>query len=966
MVDPHATPQSLPNPASRVQAHSVGTPAPLLFEREHEQAVLESLLSAAVAGSGSVVVVEGQAGIGKSRLLERARGEATSAGIRVLRARGAELERQFSFGMVRQLFEPALITDAPTRRSELLAGAAEPAATLLSVGRPAGQAMMGTASLTAMHALFWLTFNLSSQAPVLMCLDDLHWSDTDSLRFLAYLIPRIHGLAVMVAASTRPAEPGADQQLLDLLITDPQCTVLHPAPLSQTSAALLVRATVTDAEDRFCEACHDATGGNPLLLQELAAVAAAEGIASDPAGLTRLANIGPRATARRVATRLARMGADPVALAGAVAILGDGAELTHAATLAGLDAVRALQVASELADVDILRPTTALQFVHPLVRAAVYASLSTVQQVQGHSAAARLLADDQAPAEKIAAHLLLVPPARDDGVVATLRRAAGEAITRGSPEAALTYLERCLREPPSEAARREVLLTAGTVAQPIDVRKASNYLTAALALEAVPHSRAGISEMLGRTLFFQGRTSDAVQVLARAADELDDQHGELRVRLEAGIVNVLVADPALHARSDGRFAQLRDRRSDPSLGGKMIDCLVAWHDAMLTTPANDCVERALRGLEHNLLTDHPTAGVALADGCWVLAAADRDEVLPILSACQSRAYRQGSVLGAGIAAFYQALTWTWRGSLAEAEANCKDVAHMVATLGLEIGKPLLAALLAEILLAQGRIPGAADALDAAGPVEELPPTAHVYWLIHSQARLALAREHPEPALELFLEVGRRLAVHGWTNPAFLPWRSGAAMASHALGQTEQAQVFATQELTLARRWGAPRAIGQALTVVGLTTGGDDGLRLLTQATTVLAASPARLEHARALIELGAALRRSGQRIQSRDPLRQGLNLAEICGAAPLVTRGRTELRAGGARPRLSALSGPDALTPSERRVAELAAAGQSNRAIAQTLFVTPKTVEVHLTNSYLKLAVTGRRELISALNPIKS
>jgi DNA-binding CsgD family transcriptional regulator len=940
------------------------TEPPPLLEREDEKTVLRALLDGAAAGSGSTAVLEGPAGIGKSRLLEVVEQLARDAGFLVLSARGAELERQFSFGMVRQLFEPPLAAVTAAQRAELLAGAATAASGLLVAadGPPApDMAAPGDASMASMHALFWLTVNLSARAPVLVCGDDLHWSDADSLRFLAYLVPRLRGLPVLLVGATRRGEPGADQHLLDLLVTDPLSTVLQPAALSEAAAAQLVRATVTGAGDRFCAACNEATGGNPLLLRELAVVAAAERITSDAAGLTKLAQIGPRATARRVTMRLARMGPDAVALVGAVAVLGDGAELGHAAELAGLKAARALQVTDELAAVDILRPSLPLEFVHSLVRVAVYESLTGAQRVQGHATAARLLAADAAPAERVASHLLLVPPARDEAVVATLHRAADEATARGSPEAALTYLERCLREPPTGGARRDILLAAGVVAQPVDVTKAAGYLGEALALVTEPLARAEIAEMLGRMLFFQGRTTEAVDVLSRAADELERDHEGLRLRLEAGMVNVFISDPALHARSAGRFAQLRSRSVDPSLGGRMLDCLIAWHDAMLTAPATGCAERALRGLEQNLLTDHPTGGVALADGCWVLAAADRDEVLPTLAACQARAYRRGSVLAAGIAAFYQALTWAWRGSLEEAEAGCREVARLVTTLGVEIGRPLLAALLAETLLEQGRVQDAADALDRLGPVDDLPATAHVYWLIESQARLALACGRPEQALQLFLDVGRHLAVHGWTNPAFLGWRSGAAMACHALGRTEQAQALATEELALARQWGAPRALGRALTVSGLITGGNNGLQLLTEATSVLAPSPARLEHARALIELGAALRRSGQRVESRGPLRQGVNLAQNCGATPLVSRGQTELRAGGARPRRLTLGGPDSLTPSERRVAGLAAAGQSNRDIAQALFVTPKTVEVHLTSTYQKLAVTGRHELASAL-----
>jgi DNA-binding CsgD family transcriptional regulator len=150
-------------------------------------------------------------------------------------------------------------------------------------------------------------------------------------------------------------------------------------------------------------------------------------------------------------------------------------------------------------------------------------------------------------------------------------------------------------------------------------------------------------------------------------------------------------------------------------------------------------------------------------------------------------------------------------------------------------------------------------------------------------------------------------------------------------------------------------------VCGLVTGGLEGLDVLRQAVEVLARSPARLEHAKALIDFGAALRRAGNRGEARRHLRDGIALADVCGASPLVEQGREELRASGARPRRLALKGPGALTPSELRVARLAADGHSNRTIAQTLFVTPRTVEVHLTSVYRKLAVSGRGEVRNAL-----
>ena len=199
------------------------------------------------------------------------------------------------------------------------------------------------------------------------------------------------------------------------------------------------------------------------------------------------------------------------------------------------------------------------------------------------------------------------------------------------------------------------------------------------------------------------------------------------------------------------------------------------------------------------------------------------------------------------------------------------------------------------------------------------------------------------------------------NPAFVPWRSQAALALHQLGRTEEAQALAREELELSRSWGAPRTVGVSLRALGLVEGGQAGEQLLREAVEVLEDSPARLEHARALVDLGALLRRGNSRSEARKFLREGVELAHRCGATALVARGNDELAATGAHPRTIMLSGLDSLTASERRVAQMAAEDMSNKEIAQALFVTVKTVEQHLGRVYRKLDIGSRRELGAAL-----
>jgi DNA-binding CsgD family transcriptional regulator len=225
----------------------------------------------------------------------------------------------------------------------------------------------------------------------------------------------------------------------------------------------------------------------------------------------------------------------------------------------------------------------------------------------------------------------------------------------------------------------------------------------------------------------------------------------------------------------------------------------------------------------------------------------------------------------------------------------------------------------------------------------------------------LAAGHHQAAADDLLELGRRQESVG-VRQMIVPWRSNAALALLALGRSEEAGALANEELAIARRWDAPRAVGMATRVVGLIAGGDDLVEHLRQAVEILAASPARLEHARALTDLGSALRRTRHRADARPVLRDAIELATRCGAQALVERAWHELRATGARPRKQVFTGADALTASERRVADMAASGMTNREIAQDLFVTAKTVETHLRQTYMKLDIKSRDQLPAALS----
>jgi DNA-binding NarL/FixJ family response regulator len=307
-----------------------------------------------------------------------------------------------------------------------------------------------------------------------------------------------------------------------------------------------------------------------------------------------------------------------------------------------------------------------------------------------------------------------------------------------------------------------------------------------------------------------------------------------------------------------------------------------------------------------------------------------------------------------------------RGALPKAEA---DIEAARGRLPVPLPVPLAGpdVLLAEIRLEQGRPAAAREcagrAVEQAGSRAESTAAGrieHALALV-ARGRVELILADPLAALADLLECGRRLSEAEVRNPAVAPWRSLAALAALRLGERERAAGLVAEERDLAHAFGAPRALGVALVATARARPREERPRQLRAAVAALERSPAVLERAHALAELGTELRRGGQRRASREALRSALDLAVRCGADTLSRRARQELVATGARPRRPRISGAGSLTPRERQIAELAAEGESNRAIADRLIVSEKTIEWHLANAYRKLDIRGRGGLAGSL-----
>jgi len=463
---------------------------------------------------------------------------------------------------------------------------------------------------------------------------------------------------------------------------------------------------------------------------------------------------------------------------------------------------------------------------------------------------------------------------------------------------------------------------------------------------------------LANALYAGGRLYDAADVLRRTIEELEPEDAALGQRLDAQLIAWARFDDRLYPRARERLALSAESAHEETFGGRFLLALLASELARAgeaPARARDLAQRALAG---GLLRDDENWQPYLLAAATLVSLDDLDAAVSRFEDWLKLARKRGSLFSFSHASSFRALVMLRHGDLREAEADARAACDGEPNRG--AGAYTLAHL-AETLGERGQLDEAIRVIELSGVSEGGPPTYQMARLVAVRAGLRIAAGEGEHALGGLLAVGERLQALGVHNPAYVPWRSQAALLLLGRGDRSRAQLLAGEELRAARRWGAPRAVGVALRAAGLVEAGEAGLERLRQSVDVLARSPARLEHAKSLTELGAAMRRANQRFKARELLREGLELAERCGAAPLAERAHTELLATGARPRRLARTGVDSLTPSERRVAMMASEGQTNREIAQGLFVTPKTVEMHLSHAYRKLDIEARSQLSRAM-----
>ena len=942
----------------------VGVIVEPLLERDRELGMLGALLTAARGGEGSVALLEGPPGIGKTALLGAARVAAVRDGFQVLSARGGELEREFPFGLARQLFEPALRRLPPRDRAEVLSDAAALSERALGV-MESDDGGTGSGSLPALHGLYWLCANLAERGPLLLLVDDAHWADLTSLRWLVYLARRLDGVALLVVVATRIGTSGAVTPLIDELRHGPSTHLLEPEPLSEEGAQGLIAEAFAEApEPDFVRACQAQCAGNPLLLNELVLSLAADGARPDAQGARRILSLPPQPALRSVLLKLGRLPPAASRLARAIAILETGVAVQDAQALAGLDAAAASEAAATLAAAGILVPDLPLRFVHPLVRAAIYDDIPAVHRAAEHARAARLLRGEPSAGERVTAHLLAAEPCGEEWVGEHLRAAARDALSRGAPETAIALLERCLMERPTSELRSILLRELGTAEARVAPGAAIEHLDEALESTADPRERLAVARLLAGTMALAGRIVDAYELLEQALAQVPDADRELALAAEAELLAVGLNGPSLLDRISARVARLPEL-SGRSPGERLVLANVARFRTLIEAPSAETVEIAERALAGGRLLfdqtpDSPTYSLVVVA---LTAVGERpDAVARLAEHAIVDARARGSMAGLAQASAVLCYVELDRGDLRAAEARVEAALELARQSRWLLAIP--GAVTVSVLVAIER-----DRLDAADTVlrenylDGVIPDTVLFFnnALYARGCLRLAQGRTEDGIADLLELGRRERTTRHDCNTF-PWRAAVAPALAATGHAEEGRRLAQDELQSARRRGTARRIGPALRALAAIELGADGVERLREAVRILEATPLTLQHAHALADLGAALRRANERAEARVHLSHALDLAHRCGATVLAEEAHRELLATGARPRKVLLSGLESLTASERRVAELAAKGMSNKQVAQALFVTVKTVETHLHHSYQKLDVASRGQLAVALS----
>ncbi|MBT2416000.1 AAA family ATPase [Streptomyces sp. ISL-12] len=629
----------------------------------------------------------------------------------------------------------------------------------------------------------------------------------------------------------------------------------------------------------------------------------------------------------------------------------------------GTDPARVAGWLTAMTRLGLLRPDLAgrPRYAHPLLRDAVLTGWPTARRERAHRVAAEAMLRRGGRVEAVARHLVRTPAVGLPWALRVLRDAVTAAVDESRPEDAVAYLRRALEEPVADDLRQRMLTELGSLEYAAaDAPTAIARLGEALHLPAAPRDRARTAIALGTALAGRGEVGTALGVLRRTEGHLTGHPGLARTVRTA---SVLLSDHDDARRQDAYRRLSESAARSPETAGTAGRALLVRYDATAGRISADEAMKRIRELlaePGDPLSEPFLLGTAATVAQW---ADELDEAERLVER--------------GLAGQRLSLLHPMRHALLAARAGIAaargDHAALLAHLTDDTarrapwarGTPFdtdAHALLA--LVHTGRLEEARRFADGFDLRQDLG-SWELNRFLYARGALRAATGDHAGALHDFLECGRRQSGREVLSPVVTPWRTAVAECRLALGRTREALDLATEELRLARVWNTPRTVGRALRVLGTATGGRHGLELTEEAVRVLRDAPADtgMELAEALLARGRQLIDAGERVRARALLREAAERAEDKGALRLRALAWAALRDGGARRTGTDRTGSDALTGSERRIAELAADGRTNAEIADLLHLARRTVETHLTSAYRKLRIRRRVELRAVLEP---
>jgi DNA-binding CsgD family transcriptional regulator len=972
----------------------------VLIDREFELLSLDSAFADSVSGNSRIVLVEGAVGCGKTEIAETVAERAATAGALVLRGIGSAAERELPLGVIGQLVNSAPPGTLPEPGAEPEAGRIE-----------------------AMQAFCTAVHDLAATAPVVVCVDDLHLVDALSCQYLLHLARRSRQARILLVLTESAHERGDDPVFGTELLRRPNFTRIRLERLTREAVAQLLARHSDIGADNDADALPDrffsVSGGNPLLLRALVEeyrvaqrLHPGEPVTAPEAG---------GAFAQAVLACLYRCGAATTELAEAVAVLGDHGSTDLAARLLGSAGA---PVAQGLAALNAAGLLDGCHFRHPTARATVLDRMDAAARTALHRRAAELTYRCGAGAPAVAEQLLAAHHADEPWAVTVLRAAADQLLADGAAERAASCLELAYEASADEAQRAELQTALAAATWRIHPGAAERHLTgplAALRADVLPAAAIG---RLARLLTAQGRIDEAAEALERLAAADGDAQRRARPAwgsLRDDPLDGLTAFPrwgAPRARGaqDGAAPAERQAAGHHSPGHHAPAHHTAAHHPGAHHPATHLPGAHVSGVhlpgahhsgaapapaQQHPPAQHPdrqpTRGRSPAS-LWTIPEYTRDgagaeaaelflrgatladtTLAPIVQALRAVLHTEGPIRALpwcqvfteeaarrnspGWHAVFTALhaeALLRQGDLAGAEQHASAALDLVPERGGSVFVSGVAATLIRARTAMGRHDEAARELSRPVP-EGLAGSFHGLMYLHARGHYHLATNRFHAALGDFLDVGRTMKRWGVDRPLLLPWRAGAAEALLQLGEAHQAARFVADQLGT-RDAVHPWVNGISLRLRAVSCEPKERQVLLTKAVDELRGSGDRLELARAMADLGQALKELGEPGRANMVNRRAWHLAQECGAEALrekILPGHTG--AGGAPedvPTEAAYAELDAkLSESEKRVAMLAVHGHTNREIAMKLYITVSTVEQHLTRVYRKLNITRRQEL---------